>query len=371
MTLRIAIDGRVALHTRTGFGTICHQVLRRITTVDIENRYFFYFDRDPGDAIHAYPSEGYAFGGSSEELIWCNTFLPRQMKRDRIDVYVTFLDKEIPYFPLSAKVISMVHDLARITFPEPDSYRNLAHKLYYNALIRASVWRSNLVLTNSEFSKQEIVSALSADPRKIRKITLGVDAARSQDQLASTAILRKYGITFPYILALGSATPNKNNVTVIKAFRQIEGQFPGLRLVIGGKNWLGKSFPPELLDEKVVLPGFIEDADLPVLFSGAQLFAFPSIHEGFGLPVIEAMAHGVPVITSNVTALPEIGGDAALYVDPASVSELAEKMALVLSRVEVAEKMKQKGLARAQSFRWETTCEEIAAACKELCGSAE
>src|SRR5512141_2430564 len=123
MKLRIAIDGRVALHPRTGFGTVCHNVLRHIASVDTESSYFFYFDRDPGGLISQYPAEGYAYGGSTEEIVWCHTFLLRQMKRDRIDVYVTFLDKEIPFFPLSAKVSSMVHDLSLINYPLKD-FRN-------------------------------------------------------------------------------------------------------------------------------------------------------------------------------------------------------------------------------------------------------
>jgi glycosyltransferase involved in cell wall biosynthesis len=369
MKRRIAIDGRVALHPRTGFGSICHNVMRRIAAVDNQNSYFFYFDRDPGTLTSEYPAQGYAYGGSSEEIIWCNTFLPRQLKRDGIDVYLTFLDKEIPFFPRSAKVISMVHDLKPMLFPEV-WFRNLAHKLYYNAMLRVSLRRSNLILTNSEHSRQEIVSTLSVDPHKIRKIALGVEAAPPASESAIAAVLQRYHVTRPYVLALGSTQPHKNNSNLIRAFRLIEKNFPSLCLVIGGVSWRGREFDPELLDDRVILAGFIGDGDLPVLLQAAELFAFPSLHEGFGLPMIEAMAAGVPVITSNVTALPEVGGDAALYVDPASVTDLAEKMELVLTHRDLAAEMKRKGLIRAQSFQWETTCREIAAACMELCNGA-
>jgi len=365
MKRRIAIDGRVALHTRTGIGTICHNVMRRIATVDAENEYFFYFDRDPGVRVAEYPAEGYAFGGSSEEIVWCNTFLPRQMKRDGIDVYVTILNKEIPFIPLSAKVISTVCDLSLITYPVKE-FRNFAHT-YYNTMIRAAVRRANLILTISDYSRDEMVSALSVNPRKIRKITLGVDPALPADESAITAALQRYNVRRPYVFALGSADPNQNNETVIKAFRKIQGKFPDLSLVIGGKSWLGKTFDPALLDDKVILTGFIEEEDLPLLYRSAELFTFPSMHEGFGLPVVEAMAQGVPVITSNVTAMPEVGGDAALYVDPTSIADLAEKMDMVLSHSDLEKEMRSKSLLRAQCFRWETTCREIASACMELC----
>lgn len=370
MPLRIAIDGRVALHTRTGFGTICHAVLRRIATIDPDNQYFFYFDRDPGDRLSTYPAHGYAFGGSQEELVWCHTFLREQVKRDHIDVYVTFLDKEIPFLPLSLKVISMVHDLARITFPEPDSFRSVVHKLYYNTLIRASVRRSNLVLTNSEFSRSEIIETLHVRPQKVRKITLGVAERPTLSEDAKQQIRSEYGVHGRYIFALGSATPNKNNISVIHAFRKVQNRFPDLSLVIGGKNWLGKSFPPELMDERIRLTGFIEDDHLPALMEGAELFAFPSLHEGFGLPVIEAMSCGVPVITSNVTALPEVAGDAALCVSPHSVEEISAAMERVLSDPLLAQQMAQRGLVRAEKFRWETACKEIADACRELAKGA-
>ena len=368
MKRRVAIDGRVALHSRTGFGTICHNVLRRIAAVDSANSYYFYFDRDPGNISDVYPADGYAYGGSREEMIWCNTFLPRQMKRDRIDVYVTFLDKEVPIFPLSAKVISMVHDLSLITFPV-NEFRNFAHKAYYNALIRLSVRRSNLILTNSEYSRQEIVSTLSVDPYKLRKITLGVEPASPVEEPAIASALQRYRVKRPYIFALGSADLNQNNANVIKAFRAITSRFPHLSLVIGGASLQGRTFPQELLDERVILTGFIDDRDLPLLYRSAELFVFPSLHEGFGFPPLEAMAQGVPVITSNVTAMPEVGGDAPLYVDPLSVDDIAQKMEIVLRNKDVASEMKRKGIMRADSFRWETTCSEISTACMELCNS--
>jgi glycosyltransferase involved in cell wall biosynthesis len=153
---------------------------------------------------------------------------------------------------------------------------------------------------------------------------------------------------------------------VIRAFRKIQDRFPDLSLVIGGKNWLGKSFPPELMDNRIRLTGFIQDEHLPALMEGAELFAFPSFHEGFGLPVIEAMSCGVPVITSNVTALPEVAGDAALCVSPHSVDEIATAMERVLTDPKLALQMSQRGLARAQRFRWETACREIVDICREL-----
>jgi glycosyltransferase involved in cell wall biosynthesis len=292
-------------------------------------------------------------------------YLARKLRRDRIDVYLTFLDKEIPFYSGSSNVVSTVHDLIPLKFPEI-VFRNIAHRIYYNMLIRAATRCSDLVLTDSEFSRQELVSRLSVDPRKVRVMTLGVEPLPVPSPQIVAATLEKYSVRRPYIFALGSTEPRKNNLTVIKAFRKLEKNHPGLNLVIGGKNWRGKRFDSSLLDEKIAMTGFIEDADMPAIFSAAELFAFPSLYEGFGLPVIEAMAQGVPVITSNVTSLPEVGGDAALYVAPTSIDDLAAKMDLVLSRKDLTAEMREKGLSRVQLFRWEATCQQIVAALSEL-----
>ncbi|UWZ85561.1 glycosyltransferase family 4 protein [Occallatibacter riparius] len=366
MRRRIAIDARLTLHPRTGFGTICHNVLRHIASVDKANDYFFYFDSDPGSIKSQYPAAGYAFGGSKEKTLWCNTFLPRQMRGDRIDVYVTFHDKEIPIIPFSAKVISMVHDLSLINYPV-NEFRNIFHKAYYHTMIRVSVRRSNLILTNSDYSREEIIRTLSVPARKLRKITLGVEPGPLADETQMRTTLEKYNIRRPYVFGIGSSAPNQNNIALLKAFRAIESRFPELNLVIGGGRGGAPSFPPELLDEKVIQTGFIENDDLPLVYRAADLFVFPSLHEGFGLPVIEAMAEGVPVITSNVTALPEIAADAALLVWPESVQEIISAMTQLLSDPVLAEEMKQKGLTRARHFNWDTACREIASACMELC----
>src|ERR1700676_4012196 len=174
--LRIAIDGRPALWARTGIGTIACNVLQRIQAIDHTNRYFAYFDGDaPSVATKRFPIES-RHGGPRQKLVWANTWLPRQLRRDNIDVFVTFFDKELPFSPTRARIVSMVHDLIPLRFPDV-VFRNTAHRLYYNALIRASARRSDLILTNSEFSKQEIVTQLGTEEGKVYKIALGVSAS--------------------------------------------------------------------------------------------------------------------------------------------------------------------------------------------------
>lgn len=367
--IRIAIDGRPALWPRTGIGTIAHNVLKRIVRLDPDNSYFYYFDRNPGNSAQEWDAAHVCFGGPSQKLAWANTFLPIQLRRDRIDVYLSFLDKEIPLLRGRTKYVSMVHDLIPLLFPEI-VFRNLAHRLYYTGLLRASILRSTLILTNSDYSKQEIVTHLGVTPEKVRIIRLGVEEFQHMDEDRITEVLRKYSIRRPYLFAIGSTEPRKNNAAVIKAFREIQDKFPHLQLVIAGRQWRGQQFDSALLDSRIVQTGFVADEDLPPLFAAAELFVFASLHEGFGFPVLEAMAQGVPVVTADGTALPEVAGDAALYCNPTSVGSIASAMERILMNVDVSEGLRKRGDLRASSFHWDNTCADIAAVCSQVGASA-
>ena len=280
-------------------------------------------------------------------------------------MFITFLDKEIPFFPSRAKIVSTVHDLIPLRFPET-VFRNLAHRFYYNALLRASVRRSDLILTDSDYSKRELIAELGVDERKVHKLTLGVNPATPVSHEQASAILARYGLTRPYVLAIGSTEPRKNNSRVIEAMRLVLPAHPNLRLAIAGRNWRGLAFQSGVLDERICAIGFVADSDMQAIIASAEMLVFASLYEGFGLPVIEAMTQGVPVVTSNVTSMPEVGADAALYVNPYSATDIAKKMEQVLSDTALAATLRSKGIERAKLFQWTTTCAEIASLCADL-----
>ena len=296
-----------ALWPRTGTGTIARGVLRHIAASDPCHRYFAYFDRSPDPWSAQWPGIRVAHGGPRHKLLWANTWLLYRLWRDQIDVYVTFLDKEMPFLPTRARVACMIHDLIPLRFPDV-VFRNAAHRVYYTTFIKAASRRADLILTNSEFSRSEIVSELRVSESKVQPITLGVDAPPSWSAEPSAQVLQRYQLARPYVLSLGSTEPRKNNRRVIEAMRLLSQQHSGPLLAIAGSPWRGAAFAPEPQDDRVRLLGHVPDEDLPVLFANAELLAFPSFYEGFGFPVIEAMAAGVPVVTSNVTALPEVAG---------------------------------------------------------------
>lgn len=366
--LRIAIDGRPALWPRTGIGTIAHGVLANMQKLDLGGEVYAYFDADPGERRQNYGRVRCAHGGPRHKLLWSNTWLVRQLKRDAADVLVTFLDKEIPLLPTRARIVTMVHDLIPLRFPQV-VFRNAAHRLYYETLIRAAAQRSDMILTNSEFSRREIVAGLGVQEAKVQKVSLGVEKAGPLAVEEVDAVLLRLGLKRPFVLAVGSTEPRKNNGQVIEAMRRLALRHPRLRLAIAGAAWRGIPFEPGSLDARVHLLGHVADPDMPLLMSAAEMLVFPSLHEGFGFPVLEAMSLGVPVVTSRATALPEVGGDAVLYTDPNSAADIAAQMHRILADAELAATLRSKGRERAMLFRWEKTCAEIAMLCAGLTAS--
>jgi glycosyltransferase involved in cell wall biosynthesis len=364
--LRIAIDARPALWPTMGIGTIVRNVILRIQVIDPNNDYLFYFDRDPAALAERLKPAPCSFDSQQNKLLWANSYMRKRLVQDKIDVYVSFLDKEIPFLSSRAKILCMVHDLIPLRFPET-VFRNVLHKIYYSLLIRAAVARADLVLTNSEFSKREIMECLHTRDNKLRKLTLGVSRPQEQDASGDRKFLQDLGLAGHYLVAIGSTEPRKNNERVLQAFRALSEKYANLHLVIVGKEWRGVKFDPKLLNDRTVLTGYVSDDAVDKLLRNAAALVFPSLQEGFGFPVLEAMAWGTPVITSSGTAIPEVGGDAVIYVDPRNVEEIRSAMQRLLDDSSLRSQLSQKGQERAKKFQWEATCRELAAIIAEVC----
>jgi glycosyltransferase involved in cell wall biosynthesis len=221
------------------------------------------------------------------------------------------------------------------------------------------------VITDSDQSRRDIEKYLSVPASRLQVIPCGIGAQfRPLPPDSVRAELRiRFGISWPYILFVGSLTQRKNIARSLQAFAQLAPSFPDLRFVIAGpRSWKGtpvESLVAELgLHERVFLTGPVTDSDLPLLYNGARVFVFPSLYEGFGLPPLEAMACGVPVVTSNVSSLPEVVGEAALLVDPLDVDAIASAMLRLLSDPILAADLHQKGVDQAARFTWEHTSRE-------------
>jgi glycosyltransferase involved in cell wall biosynthesis len=231
----------------------------------------------------------------------------------------------------------------------------------YRWYLPYAVKRANAVITVSECSRCDLIAHLAIDPEKIEVIPEGVHS-RFRDGhhgVDSPRILSRYGISPPYFLYVGALNARKNVPRILHAFDQVRANHPEMQLVLGGKRqWksseIDETFDRLALGDSVRFTGYIDDEDLPVLYSSALAFLFPSLYEGFGLPPLEAMACGTPVITSNVSSLPEVVGNAAMLVDPKDVASLAHGMELLVTDTRLRSNMGERGIQQASGFSWET-----------------
>ncbi|MCU0501939.1 MAG: glycosyltransferase family 4 protein [Anaerolineae bacterium] len=257
-----------------------------------------------------------------------------------------------------------VHDLGYLHYPEA---HRAADRRYLEWSTRWNGRQATAVLADSQATKDDLVRAYGVDPGRVHVVYLGRDQAfgpvRDADQIAH--VRERYGIVGRYLLYVGTLQPRKNLARVIDAFAGLAGDpaLAGVQLVLAGKRgWLYDDLFAQVtrlgLTSRVVFPGYVEEADLPALLSGALALVFPSLYEGFGIPVLEAGACGVPVITSKTSSLPEVAGDAALLVDPHDVDAIADALLRIATDAELRAELDRRGQENVKRFSWEKCARE-------------
>ena len=252
----------------------------------------------------------------------------------------------------------------------PDAFLPTLRR-YLERAVPRSIARADLVLADSTHTRSDLIDLFRVEPDKVKVVTPGVDprfqprqaAPQASPPCAPDELRKRYDLgDQPYVLSVGTLQPRKNYVRLIQAFvKSRVSREAGLRLLIaGGCGWLFEDIVTEAEKHDCVrLLGFVEDEELPALYRGACLFAFPSLYEGFGLPVLEAMACGVPVVCSNTSSLPEVAGDAAVLVNPLDVDELSFAMDRVLQDKVLRDRMIDRGLAQAARFTWQRSARQL------------
>ncbi len=303
-------------------------------------------------------------------LWWDQVHLVRALRQDKVNLFLS------PYYkaPLLApcRIIITIHDLLFLTEREaaqmPGWFPRL-FPLWARLIARRSLW----ILTDSEHSKGEILRLLRLPPGKIQVIPLGVgrEFHPVEDAATIARVKRRYGIEGEYILYLGNFQPHKNLLRLLTAYRELPRDLGDTySLVLAGAP---DRFLPALQDQvragglerRVRCPGLIPAEDLPVLYSGATACVFPSLAEGFGLPVLEAFACGTPVLTSHTHSLPEVAGGAALLVDPRETDQIRGGVIRLLSDPLLRKELKARGLERAKEFTLERTAGRVWALLRE------
>jgi glycosyltransferase involved in cell wall biosynthesis len=291
------------------------------------------------------------------KVFWPNLVLPGSAARQGLDVvhatthYGTFV-------PCRHKNVITVTDVSPILHPETHERGQV---MYHRHVLPLVLQRADAIVTISESSKKDILSCYKVPEGKVQVIPLGVDGHFVPD----SGVENSFTATLPerYILNIGTLEARKNLPRLLEAYALARRKGLTHKLLIGGaRGWrlsdLAGIVEKYQLEEDVVFLGFVEDADLPLLYGRADFFVYPSIYEGFGMPILEAMACGTPVITSNCSSMPEVAGDAALLVAPLDVEELAGRMLELAGDSELRASLRQRGLARAADFTWQKTALE-------------
>ncbi len=252
----------------------------------------------------------------------------------------------------AAPFVFTICDLSHIYCPEISS---VLIQIYYATILKRACHRSAAILTISDFTRAQIIKWSGVAPEKVVNVHCGVDSAYRPDG-------DSYGLPFPYLLSVSNRKAHKNEFRLVDAFAKADLDSQ-IRLVLTGEptprltHWI----ETRGVKSRVQFAGVVQEDKLPSLYRGAEALIFPSLYEGFGLPIVEAMACGTPVVTSNVTAMPEIAGDAALLVDPRSVEQIADAMAQVVSDPVLRDQLRNKGLERATHFSWASTAAKVRA----------
>jgi glycosyltransferase involved in cell wall biosynthesis len=358
--MHIAIDARLWAEPRSGIGRYTRSLTEHLLRVAPEERWILYVDRPPGPALDGAEIRCLPW---TQRLIWSLWHAPRDLRRQPVDVFHGVTGFELPARGPWA-LVTTVHDLVPLRLPGLVPAR---HRWAVRCLLGGALRRARRVIAVSEATRAEILTRYGLPPARVVVIP---EAAASQfappASAALAAVRARYGLDRPYVLFVGFLEPKKNLGALLEAVARLrrERAWGGTELVVVGAPGWGPDPARRVralgLDDTVRFIGPAPDADLPALYGGALAFAFPSLWEGFGLPVLEAMATGAPVVASNRGALPEMTAGAALLVEP-EPGPLAVGLAQILADSALRERLRAAGLARAAQFSWERTARETLA----------
>lgn len=300
-------------------------------------------------------------------LLRSSILLPAGVWCEHIDVFHGLDQSGIPLFSKAGKSVVTIHDVIPLVLPWAFPLR---HRWVLSTALARIRKQAEMVIVPSMAAADDVVRYLQVERERISVIPMGCDARFQpvEEPARAAAMQQRYDLPQRYILFVGTLEPRKNVKTLLQAFAMLLAETPqdDLALVIaGGNGWGGEDYLATVealgLRDRIRFTGFVADDLLPELYRGALLFVYPSLYEGFGLPVLEAMACGTPVITSNRASLPEVAGDAALLVDPTRPEALAAAMTSIISNGELRQGLRAKGLARARAFTWDGVAEQTVA----------
>ncbi len=373
----IGIDATAALTQGGGIGRYTRELVQALVVEAPGNRYTLFSARPPAtlpvpDSLPVAPHVSHRPAPLDERWLYrlwhrARIPLPVQLFTGPLDLFHS-PDFVLP--PVGGRIPTLltVHDLSFIRYPATFPAQLVA---YLNRVVPRSVARADHILADSEATRRDLAALWNVPGDKVTVLYSGVNARfRPVTPPAALAAVRaRYGLgERPYVLAVGTVQPRKNYALLVRAFRAVAATQPHTLVIVGGRGWLTEGLEAEIarqgLSERVMMPGFVEDADLPALYSAADLFVFPSLYEGFGLPLLEAMACGVPVISSDASSLPEVaatGGEpAALLLPPGDEAAWSAAMLRLLTDTAARQRLLAAGAGQAARFTWRAAARQLA-----------
>jgi len=361
----IGIDASRATSSQpTGTERYSLKLIRHLLAIDTPHRYRLYFNQRPPLDLFP-PSDDLETRNMPWPRLWTHARLSWEMAAHPPDVL--FVPAHVLPILHPRRSVVTVHDLGYLYFP--GAHRRL-DRIYLDLSTRFNAQFAAHVLADSQATRRDLIACYGTPEDRISVVYPGRDEAfspvTSRDQLAEARA--RYRLPMHYILCLGTLQPRKNLARLFEAFallarRNLGSELVGLKLVVVGKQgWLYQGFMRQIerlgLQEDVIFTGYVPRADLPAILSGASVFVFPSLYEGFGFPVVEAMVCGTPVVCSNTASIPEVAGNAALLVDPTDVEAMAQAISCILCDEELRATLRERGFAQARKFSWQRCARE-------------
>lgn len=340
-----------------GIHVYTKELLRALTNTDTSNEYIILRASDtkefPNAKEIAIPYST-AFGHRVWRIFYKFPKIAKDLKADIVVEPAHFGPFNLPK---RIKRVTVIHDLTMFLFPAKHVYfSQLLQRLFLPKILKSSAQ----IITNSLNTKKDLIRHFPSTKHKTNLTLLGKNK-RFSPVPNHMNVLQKYGITRPYVLCTATFEPRKNLPVLIQAFNELKSNndFPHQLILIGEKGWKTKpifdAIEQSAFKKDIKHLGYVPIEHLSVLYTKTDVFVYPSLYEGFGLPVLEAMSCGAPVLISNTSSLPEVGGDAAEYFSPNSVTELSKKLLTICSNSTLRQSMRQKSLIQASNFSWEKT----------------
>jgi glycosyltransferase involved in cell wall biosynthesis len=357
---RVCLDLSPTVHQHAGLGRYAQELLLALATADRQNEYVVFYNNPAAarvePSLERFPKITTPLSYKPwrlSALLAHFTRIPQDPLLPGVDLFHA-TDHLLPYFRRIKSVFTL-HDLIFLFHPETHKSLN---RWFLTLMMPRFLRAADAVIAVSECTKRDAIRFYRIPEEKITVIYEGVNPRfRPASPEAIAAVRARYGLPERFILYVGTIEPRKNLTTLLEAFHHLLATYDLRLVIVGKKGWLYERFFRRLrelgLEGQVIFTGYVPDEDLPAIYSAADLFVFPSLYEGFGLPVLEAMACGAPVVCSNTSSLPEVAGDAALLVDPTDARALTGAMEQVLTNERLWATLRAKGMERARGFTWE------------------